>query len=883
MALHPENDETVAMGAGTPPKPAANNSQRFAPGTLLASRYRIVSRLGKGGMGEVFRADDIMLGQPVALKFLPENAGRNINLLTRFYDEVRIARQISHANVCRVYDIGEIEGQPYLSMEYIDGEDLSSLLRRIGRLPGDKAAEFARKMCAGLAAAHAQGVLHRDIKPGNIMIDGRGEPRITDFGLAAVAAGIEGAEIRNGTPAYMAPEQLEGREVTVQSDLYALGLVFHEMFTGKVPHQADTVAELTRMRKESRVMNASTLVGDLDPAVDRAIQACLNPDPALRPKSALDLARMLPGGDPLAAALAAGQTPSPELVAASGSSGALSPKVGLAVFAATILGLVALAFIQPYFQPVSRLPLRNSPEVLTAKARDVLRNLGYNAPAADFALGYNTSEEPLQYLKKSVSNRDQWDDVLSKHPSYMLFWYRESTLPMRPSPITNGGRASLTSPEMNVEGMTGLILGLNGELVQFSAVPPPVSEQQAGSNPPVDWARLFALARLDQTKFQTAEPKWTPLAATDTRVAWTGLQPTTYKQPMEIPIRIEAASFQGRPIYFQVIYPWTVPTRVSAPPPVPLGRRIGTVAAYSLIVALILGALFMARHHLKTGSGDSRGAIRVGAYVGVLTLAAALLRAHVGDMDFVLSAGQVFLAIALYSFAMYWVFYLAMEPWVRKSWPHVLVTWSRILQGHWTDPIVGRDALFGTGIGILFCLSLLTAAYLLRPPDTAPEGNFQVANLVGMNHVIGVLLNNLLTGIVYIIGFLLLLFFLRVLLRKQWLAASVLVVVPALIQTQGSTAPLYIALPLNIFIYAIVVGTMLRLGVFAAIMLIFVANSMGSSLLTTDFTAWYGKSSWVVLLITAATAFWGYRTSVAGQSLVDGPAADEAQRQQRRA
>src|SRR6185503_9186547 len=121
-----------------------------------------------------------------------------------------------------------VDGQPYLSMEYIDGEDLASLLRRIGRLPADKAAEFARKMCLGLAAAHAQGVLHRDLKPGNIMIDGRGEPRITDFGLAAVAAGIEGAEIRNGTPAYMAPEQLEGREVSVQSDLYALGLVFYQ-------------------------------------------------------------------------------------------------------------------------------------------------------------------------------------------------------------------------------------------------------------------------------------------------------------------------------------------------------------------------------------------------------------------------------------------------------------------------------------------------------------------------------------------------------------------------------------------------------------------------------------------------------------------------------
>ncbi len=178
MINDPDQIETIAAPIPVPPAPsrASSSKERFPPGTLLASRYRIVSRLGKGGMGEVFRADDLVLGQPVALKFLPESAKSNLNLLTRFYDEVRIARRISHKNVCRVYDIGEVEGQPYLSMEYIDGEDLGSLLRRIGRLPSDKATEFARKLCAGVAAAHGEGVLHRDLKPANIMIDSRGEP-----------------------------------------------------------------------------------------------------------------------------------------------------------------------------------------------------------------------------------------------------------------------------------------------------------------------------------------------------------------------------------------------------------------------------------------------------------------------------------------------------------------------------------------------------------------------------------------------------------------------------------------------------------------------------------------------------------------------------------
>ena len=138
---------------------------RFPVGIILGERYRILGLLGRGGMGEVYRAHDLKLEQQVALKFLPESAAFHPSLLERFRSEVRIARQISHRNVCRVYDLGEINGAAFISMEYVDGEDLGSLLRRIGRLPGDKALEFARRLCAGLAAAHEKGVLHRDLKP----------------------------------------------------------------------------------------------------------------------------------------------------------------------------------------------------------------------------------------------------------------------------------------------------------------------------------------------------------------------------------------------------------------------------------------------------------------------------------------------------------------------------------------------------------------------------------------------------------------------------------------------------------------------------------------------------------------------------------------------
>src|SRR5687767_15007005 len=160
---------------------------QFAPGTIIAGRYRISSILGSGGMGEVYRADDTKLDQAVALKFLPARLARDPILLSRLHDEVRLGRQIAHPNVCRIYDIDDADGAHFVAMEYVDGEDLARLLRRIGRLAHDKAVDIARGIAAGLNAAHAKGILHRDLKPANVMVDSHGDSRIMDFGLALAA------------------------------------------------------------------------------------------------------------------------------------------------------------------------------------------------------------------------------------------------------------------------------------------------------------------------------------------------------------------------------------------------------------------------------------------------------------------------------------------------------------------------------------------------------------------------------------------------------------------------------------------------------------------------------------------------------------------------
>src|ERR1044072_2275156 len=281
-------------------------------------------------MGEVYRADDLKLGQAVALKFLPEHLLSDGAALARFHREVRVARHVSHRNVCRVYDIGEVEGQHFLSMEFIKGEELSSLLRRIGRLPMDKATEIARQLCAGLAAAHDNHVLHRDLKPANVMIDGDGNVRILDFGLAGLVEEFRDEETRAGTPAYMSPEQLAGKELTVKSDIYSLGLVLYEVYTGRRAFEAGSLADLLKLRRsDTTPTSPSSLVKEIDPLIERVILRCWERDPKARPASALSVAAALPGGDPLAAALAAGETPSPEMVAAAGTTSALKASEAL--------------------------------------------------------------------------------------------------------------------------------------------------------------------------------------------------------------------------------------------------------------------------------------------------------------------------------------------------------------------------------------------------------------------------------------------------------------------------------------------------------------------------------------------------------------------------
>jgi len=868
---NPDDVATIAMtdmGASPPIAPTSGSrfrvsgsgsadTQRFPPGTLIASRYRVVARLGKGGMGEVFRADDLILGQTVALKFLPPAATNNPNLLARFYDEVRIARQVTHPNVCRVHDIGELQGQPYLSMAYIDGEDLGVLLRRIGRLPAGKATEFSRKLCAGLAAAHAQGVLHRDLKPGNIMIDSEGQVVITDFGLAGIAEELQGAEVRNGTPAYMAPEQLTGQEVSARSDIYSLGLVMYEMFTGIPPFEAKTAAEMLRLRQHSRPAQPSTLVQDIDPAAERVILRCLDPDPKLRPQAALAVAAALPGGDPLAAALAAGETPSPEVVAAAGTNEGLRPAIAIAALAGTIALFAVFMVFTPRMRTINKIPLENPPEALAAKARDTMRKLGYIERPADTAYGFSYNDYQ-DYLSTKLKSMAEWDRTYSTAPSPLTFWYRQSPRPLESESINHAGRVSPADPFPQNSGEITANFDQEGRLTDFHAIPPQL-DNSGNSARSADWGLLFAVADLDLSKFQQAAPEWVPLLDTDSRAAWTG----AYPGHPDLPIRIEAAAWHGKPAYFEIIWPWTKPTRLIESS-VSRSKRAADIAKNVFLILVGIVAIIVARVNSKAGRGDHRGAVRLGIFAGTASLLGWLLSAHhVASRAESSLLGEA-VADAVLRAVLLWAVYLALEPWIRRYWPHTLITWTRVLSGRFRDPMVGRDLLFGTLFGVAYAVLILSFNLI----DPGPGRDFQASYLMGGRAIGFGLMQHLFSTVITSTEFFLMIFLLRVLVRKEWIAGGLFVAIWSVLQSYSNGNTGWMSILLFVLIFSLLVIILLRCGLFAMSVTVFLIDWVDQTFATTDLGAWYGLSSLIVMLVVGAMAGYGFWTSLGGRKLI---------------
>ena len=265
--------------------------EELTRGTTLANRYEIIEALGKGGMGRVYRVEDTKLKQEVALKLIKPEIAKDIKTIERFRNELKLARNIRHKNVCGMFDLGEVEGTHFITMEYIRGEDLKSFIHRSGQLAVGTALRIAKQVCEGLSEAHRLGVVHRDLKSNNIMIDKEGNVRIMDFGIARSlkAKGITGAGVMIGTPEYMSPEQVEGKETDQRSDIYSLGVILYEMVTGQVPFEGDTPFTIGVKHKSEIPTNPKELNSQISDGLNNVILKCLEKDREKRCQSADDL------------------------------------------------------------------------------------------------------------------------------------------------------------------------------------------------------------------------------------------------------------------------------------------------------------------------------------------------------------------------------------------------------------------------------------------------------------------------------------------------------------------------------------------------------------------------------------------------------------------
>jgi len=826
---------------------------RFVPGDLLARRFRISGLIARGGMGEVYRADDVRLRQAVALKFLPEAVAADPARRELFLNEIRLARRVSHPNICRVHELFEAEGQWFISMEYVDGETLATLLRRIGRLPYEKAVDIGRQLMLGLDAAHSQGVLHRDLKPQNVMLDTRGRVRILDFGVAATIAQAHGRS-EAGTPAYMPPERKMGQHATRRSDLYSAGAIIYELLTGLRPRGA---ADPSGMAPAAQPASLSHLLPGIDPTVERLVMQCLDSEPSRRPPSAYRVATALPGGDRLAAAVAAGETPSPEIVAEAGGSYRLPHRTAVQLLVTTLAGAVAVLWLLRTALLSQLIPFERPPEALVERARQALTQLGYADALQHGRYGYEELGARLGWLSQQGVSAGGWVALRRLRPAVVMVWYRTRPQPMIP---LTGEQVSRSDPPLLLPGMTSVVVDTEGRLCRLLVVPSeggPGSPERSREAP--NWSVLFALAGLERSRFDATEPAPRSPLRGDVRAAWEGSAPGWIQGPL----RIEAAAWRGRVTYFEIKGAWP-PIPAESPLGVAVAPDRGQVYQGVFTFFVVLAAVVLARRNARLGRVDYRGARRTALVVLALEMATRLLSFDEITL-LVRERGLLFRAVAasLGVAAAMWVLYLAIEPHVRRYWPRHLVSWTRVLAGQWRDALVGRDVLLGAHIGMLSVL-LLVVLHLapgwmgyrypapLIPMLEAALSPRHFAALVFL--VAGVALG---IGVGMAVVFVLL----RLLLRREALVVLGVILLYGFTGSDATGMPVWLDGLLRAVVFGVASAILLRAGLVSLIVAVFVHNCF-AFVITSDFSGWAAGTSLVAVTLVAGVTLLGFRMAI---------------------
>jgi serine/threonine-protein kinase len=672
----------------------------------------------------------------------------------------------------------------------------------------------------------------------------------------------------------MSPEQFAGKEVTVKSDIYALGLVLYEVFTGKRVFEAGSLDELRRMHESSAPPTPSSWVKNIDPLVERVILRCLEKDPAKRLASAKQVADALPGGDPLAAALALGETPTPEMVAAAGAKTGLRPKVAVACLLATIIGLFAAVYLQSKVRLIDVTPFENSPEVLSRQAREIIAQLGYPARPIDTAHGFDYDRGYLNYLQWQVPVNQRKQRLGQSRPAAIFFWYRESPQQMLPlawplGPRENGGqppdvpRVKESDPP-STPGMASVRLDMQGRLIRFNAAPLQLDLSPARSPEPgqTDWAGLFAAAGIDIARLSPTEPKWTPPSAFDARAAWIG----SFPEWPDLAMRVETATWRGRPVYFEVIAPWATPDEAAA---MAVSTRYTLwIFVFSSLATVFLGGWLVWRN-LRQGRSDRKGAFKLASFVFINNLLAGIIGSFVPT----LRPQEWGLRLALQSLVLTWVLYIALEPYVRRRWPVTLISWSRVLAGNVRDPLVGRDVLFGILAGVIIVLnSAIWQSINSRLGVFSGDLDTLLRSLSGTRLAVSLFLFFFSAVVIVPLVHLFALFLLRLLTRRDGLAASLFTVIYAIppLLTGDWTFALSAAM-----LWGLTALMLIRYGLMTMGSSLFVGIVLGNFPITLNFSAWYVGTGILPLLFVLALAVLAFYTSLGGQKVFEGKLLEE--------
>jgi serine/threonine-protein kinase len=575
------------------------------------------------------------------------------------------------------------------------------------------------------------------------------------------------------------------------------------------------------------------------------------------------MAALLPGADPLAEALAAGQTPSPEAVADAGGPGDVPPAVGLALLAAVLVGIALVAALADRTMLYRRVPLTEPPEALASRARGLLADLGHGDPAGDRVYYFMGDPGYLRHVLATDPTPERWDALADGRPAAMSFFYRQSHRAMA-SPADQRIQAVFVLPDNPplLPGMAAVRLDPVGRLLELAVVPPE-EDPAGGTSDPPDWGRLFTAAGLDRAAFADATPQWNPPLACDARAAWVGEWPG---RPGDR-LRVEAGGYRAKPVFFRLVGSWTRPERSGADS----GGPAGVIVAAAL---LVVAGLLVSRN-LRLRRGDRRGAFRLAAAgFGAQILAWVVGGHHTPDAGAELYGFVSVLGLAAWSGGVLWLCYMAVEPLVRKRWPWRMRSWNRLLAGRFRDPLVGRDLLIGfaTGVGVLVLWRLkvlLPSAFGLLPPVPIMVEQYQPnfpfftpLPLYFTVRVVGRVLVNPL--ILFFLAFVLQLIF-----RLPWLSWGAFVLLQTALSVDWagtSGAGLALQVTLTAAEAVLLAFLMARFGLLP-LAWYYLCVGLLSGPVCTDVSAWYFPQGLAAVVAVAGLAAYGFFTALGNRTL----------------